>query len=320
MRKSRVGLGMSLAILAALAAALTLAWWLARRSTPPEGFAVANGRLESEEIHVATKLPGRLAEVRVAEGDDVTAGQVLARMDTKSLEAQLAQAKARVAEAHTHRDAAKAFVAQRMNECTLARTELERTEHLFERDVASARALDVDRSRAETAHAQCAAAQAQIANSDAGIAAATAEVTRIEAELADGVLVAPRSGRIQHRLAVSGEVLPAGGRVFTLLDLGDVYMTVFLPAGEAGRVPIGAEARVVLDATPEAPLRARVTFVSDQAQFTPKQVETASERQKLSFRVKARLVDGRSTLIKPGTPGVAWVRLDPQAAWPAWLE
>lgn len=305
---------------AAIVVGGALWWWFAHRSVVPEGFALANGRLESVQIHVATKLPGRIAEVLVSEGDAVTAGQVLARMDVAAMRAQLAQAEAGVVEARARRDAAEAGVARRMTECTLAHQELGRTEKLFERDVASARSLDLERSRAETAHAVCSAAEAQVTHANAGVDAATADVARIQAELSDAVLIAPHSGRIQHRLVEAGEVLAAGGRLFTLLDTSDMYMTVFLPAQEAGRVRIGADARVVLDALRERSWPARVTFVSEESQFTPKQVETASERQKLSFRVKAQLVDSGADLLKPGSPGVVWIRLEDQAEWPASLR
>lgn len=320
MPRSRLRTAFYLALVVALAGGGALWWWLAHRSVVPEGFALANGRLESEVIHVATKLPGRIAELLADEGDEVAAGQTLARMDAAALRAQLAQAEAGVAEARARRDAAEAGLGQRMSECTLAHQELGRTEKLFERDVASARALDVERTRAETAHSVCSAATAQVELSKAGVDAATAAVASLQAELSDTVLVAPRSGRIQHRLVEPGEVLAAGGRVFTLLDTSDMYMTIFVPAQEAGRIRIGAEARVVLDALPEMPLPARVTFVSEESQFTPKQVETASERQKLSFRVKAQLVDSSADVLKPGSPGIVWVRVDERAAWPASLR
>jgi HlyD family secretion protein len=304
----------------ALAGAAALAWWLARPPGVPAGFAVGNGRLEAGELHVATKLPGRIAEVLADEGDEVQAGQLLARMDTASLDAQLAEAKAQVAAVRMRREAAQAAVAQRMSECTLAEKELERAEALHRRDFASERDVDIGRSRAETAHAACDAAQAQVADLEAAIEAAAAAVARIETELADAALVAPRAGRVQHRLAEPGEVLPAGGRVLTLLDLSDVYMTLFLPAAAAGRLRVGAEARIVLDALPERPIPARVRFVSEEAQFTPKQVETSSEREKLSFRVKAQVLDGRDPVLKPGAPGVAWVRLDEGSPWPEQLR
>jgi HlyD family secretion protein len=152
---------------------------------------------------------------------------------------------------------------------------------------------------------------------------AAAATARIDAALREGVLTAPRAGRIQYRVAQPGEVLPGGGAVLNLIDLSDVYMTFFVPETVAGRVALGAEVRLRLDAAPRFVVPASVTYVASAAQFTPKSVETASERQKLMFRVKAQV--DRATLaryadyVKAGVPGVAWLRLDPAQPWPAAL-
>jgi len=129
---------------------------------------------------------------------------------------------------------------------------------------------------------------------------------------------------VQYRVAQPGEVLAAGGRVLNLVDLGDVYMTFFLPTTQAGRLAIGTEARLVLDAWPQYVIPARIGFVANVAQFTPKTVETAEERQKLMFRVKAQIPEDLLRkyieLVKTGLPGLAYVRLDPAAEWPARLQ
>src|SRR5690606_21891085 len=126
--------------------------------------------------------------------------------------------------------------------------------------------------------------------------------------------------RVQVRVAQPGEVLGAGGRVLNLLDLGDVYMTCFVTAVVGGRLAIGCEARLVLDTVTVHVLAAGVSFVACQAQFTPKTVETASERQKLMFRVRAQippaLLERYLEQVKPGVPGVAWLKLDADAPWP----
>ena len=109
------------------------------------------------------------------------------------------------------------------------------------------------------------------------IEAAKATVQRIQADINDSDLKAPRDGRIQYRVAQPLEVVKAGGRVLNMIDLSDVYMTFFLPTKEAGRVPLGSEVRIVLDAAPELVIPAKVTFVADVAQFTPKTVETATK-------------------------------------------
>jgi HlyD family secretion protein len=129
---------------------------------------------------------------------------------------------------------------------------------------------------------------------------------------------------VQFRVAQPGEVLAAGGRVLNLVDLGDVYMTFFLPTAQAGRVALGSEVRLVLDAWPQAVIPARATFVANVAQFTPKTVETAEERQKLMFRIRAQIPEDllRKYIeqVKTGLPGMAYVRLDPNVEWPARLS
>lgn len=291
-----------------------------RREPDHPGFAHASGRLEAEQLHIATKFAGRVIEVLVDEGDTVEADQLVARMDSGGVEADLERARAELRKAGKQREAARAVVVQRESECTLADKEFERTRALYEDNVTSESRVDQDRTRLETARAACLVAEAQVADATAAIEAAEAAAARIQEDLDEAELRAPRGGRIQYRLVEPGEVLPAGGRILTLLDLDDVSMTVFLPTAEAGRARVGAPARVLLDAMPETPLSAHVSFVASEAQFTPKEVETETERQKLSFRVEVRIDDERDLPLNAGTPGVAWIRLDEAAAWPDSLE
>ena len=145
-------------------------------------------------------------------------------------------------------------------------------------------------------------------------------IPRAKAVLNDSTLVAPRAGRIQYRLALPGEVLAAGGKVLTLLDLGDVYMTIFLPTKEAGRLSLGSDSRIILDAAPQYVVPANVSFVAADAQFTPKYVETRTEREKLMFRVKVQIprdvLEHYAALVKTGIPGIAYVRITSDATWP----
>jgi len=142
-------------------------------------------------------------------------------------------------------------------------------------------------------------------------------------DIDDSLLRAPRAGRVQYRVTQPGEVLGAGGKLLNLVDLTDVYMTFFLPERQAGRVALGSEVRLVIDAAPQYVIPARVSYVASVAQFTPKTVETASEREKLMFRVKARidpeLLQKHLQQVKTGVPGMAYLRLDSDAEWPAHL-
>lgn len=293
-------------------------WWFLLRSQPLIGFVSGNGRLEAQEIDIATKFQGRVAEVLVDEGDAVRAGEVLARMDTKSLQAQLREAQARVIEARAERTHAAAVVRQRDSECRLAQKQLERSMRIHEREpgAISADRLDRDRAAVETAQALCRAAEADLATTEAAIQAKVAETERLQADIKEGALLAPRGGRVLYRLAEPGEVLPAGGKILTIIDLSDVYMDIFLSTGEAGKIRIGADARILLDALPDRPIPARVSFVAPKAQFTPKEVETRTQREKLVFRVKIQVRDGEDPVFKPGMPGLAFIRTDEYARWP----
>lgn len=310
---------LTIIIVAAIAVGVGI-WSFYLRIRPLEGFVEGNGRIEATEVDIATKFQGRIAEILFDEGDLVKAGQVVARMDTESLEAQLRQAEAKLQQAMKEKAYAEAIVKQRESECNLAKRNLMRAEKLYVDGNISLEEYDQARTRHETAVASCAAAEAQVAEKESSIEAARAETERIKSDIDDSILETPISGRVQYRLAEPGEVLPSGGEILTIISLSDVYMTIFLPEKEVGRVAIGAEARIVADTAPDIAVPAWVSFVSPKAQFTPKEVETTLERQKLVFRVKVqidpRVLNKYQAWVKPGIPGVAYVRLDPEAKWP----
>lgn len=341
-----------IAIIVLVIAAGVFAWLWLRPQPLPAGIASANGRIEATDIDIATKSAGRVKEILVDEGDFVTADQILVRMDTQVLEAQRREAeaqlkraaigvdtaRAQVVQRKAEKDAALAVVAQRQAELDAAEKRFHRSEDLAKRGTAAIETLDNDRARFEGAKAAVAAAQAQVAASESAISAseslvvtaeaaveaAKATIDRIQADIDDSILRAPRDGRVQFRVAQPGEVLGAGGKVLNIVDLSDVYMTFFLPTAAAGRVGIGAEVRIVFDAAPEYVVPATVTYVADVAQFTPKTVETAEEREKLMFRIKARiapeLLKKYIQHVKTGLPGVAYLRTNPNVPWPAKLQ
>jgi HlyD family secretion protein len=328
------------------------AWQMFANPGLPAGIVSGNGRIEATEIDIAAKIPGRIREILVREGDFVKAGQVLVHMNTDQLEARRRQAEAElkraligidtskslVVQRDAERKAATAVIAQREAEFDAASRRLERSQQLVKTNTVSQQVLDDDRANAQGAAAAVNAAKAQLAASEAGLSAAKAQVVdaeaavdaaraaieTISADIEDSTLTSPRDGRVQFRVAQPGEVLAAGGRVLNLVDLGDVYMTFFLPTTEAGRVAIGSEVRLVLDAWPQLVIPARASFVANVAQFTPKTVETAEERQKLMFRVRAQIPEEllRKYIeqVKTGLPGVAYVRLDPTVEWPERLS
>ena len=323
-------------------------WQFLQPAKLPEAFARSNGRIEAVEIDIATKTAGRLKEVLVDEGDFVSVGQTLARMDTAVLAALLREAEADHRRSKTSVDAAKssvqqresekaagsAVVAQRKAELDLARKQKDRADKLAmsgagtaeERDERQAAyfgaeaALKTAEANVSATDAAIATAKSQVTQAEAAVDAAQSRIDRLQVDIEDSTLTAPRDGRVQYRIAQPGEVLGAGGKVLNMVDLGDVYMTFFLPTAEAGRVRMGTEVHLVMDAAPQYVIPAKVSYVADVAQFTPKTVETFEERQKLMFRVKARiaqeLLQKYVKSVKTGLPGMAYVQLDPSAEWP----
>ncbi|WP_045880638.1 HlyD family secretion protein [Pseudomonas chlororaphis] len=308
------------ALLALLLVAGGFGYWKSRLDRLPEGLNMGNGRLEATEVQIASKTPGRLAEVLVDEGDKVTRNQLLARMDTRTLEAQRAQAEADVVRTRENLAAAEANVQLRQSELLLATQELKRSRELFKRGFASQQIIDQQQARLNTGNAAVQAAQAQVAAVRAAIGSAQAQVAQLTSEIDDSSLRAPIDGIIQLRLAEPGEVLGAGGRVLLLIDPNDQYMNLYLSAAITGRLAVGSDARILLDALPEQPLPAKISFVAAKSQFTPKEVETRDERQKLVFRVKLRLTQPSAVpQAKPGMPGAGYVRTA-DVDWPANLQ
>jgi HlyD family secretion protein len=327
-------------------------WRYAKPKDVPNGFAKSNGRIEATDIDIAAKIAGRVTSVEAHEGDFVTAGQVLAHMETDVLQAQLREAEADLRRAKTavdtaqstvkqresEKEAAVAQVAQRQAELDLAQKNLTRAENLVEKAAISREDYDTSVSSFYAHKAASSSSQAIVAGADAAIStaksqviqaeaevgAAQARIERLQADINDSTLKATREGRVQFRIAEPGEVLNAGGKVLNMVDLNDVYMTFFLPTDWAGLVKVGADTHIVLDAAPQFVIPAKVTFVADVAQFTPKTVETAEERQKLTFRVKAHipaeLLKEHVRDIKTGLPGVAYVQLDANTPWPETLQ
>ena len=331
-------------------ATLAMAWYLIKSYKEEAiyrnpAFSSGNGRLEATEINIAAKLAGKIEQVLVDEGDYVKAGQTLVQMQTNTLvaeleqanaqikvkEAELEQAKAQVEVEEASLAAAKSSLAAAVSTMNNAKSRYDRSKELLEKDVTSRQTFENDEALyqsacadVDTANANIKSVEAAIDSDKAAILAAKADADRIQADIDDSTLTAPIDGRIQYRIAEPGEVLSSGGRVLNLVDLTDVYLTFFVPEETAGKIALGADARIVLDAMDDVAIPASISYVASVAQFTPKSVETRVEREKLMFRVKAKidpaLLKQYVEYVKTGIPGVAWVRLDDQEPWPDFLK
>jgi len=321
MNTHRIGWGV-----AALALAATAGWalWInLHRERVPDGLMRANGRLEVERIEIAAKYPGRVIELPIKEGDLVKAGDVIARQDSTELVAQRAAIEAARLRAVQATARASAETEVRKVQARIAQLELDHTTRLRQDELVSGAEVERRTAQRDGERAGVQVATAAIGEASAARLEAEAQIQRVDVAINDMTLRAPVAGRIEYRVVEPGSVIPSGGRVATLLNTSDVYMTVFLPTSIAGKLQVGDEARIVLDAAPQFVVPARVSFVAAEAQFTPKYVETATERDKLMYRVKLSVptdvAQRYATYVKAGLTGNGFVRVSPQAAWPASL-
>ena len=321
--QNRAAVIAAIVVVGLIAAGVGYLLWKQHEATAlPKGIVGINGRLEATQVDIATKIAGRVIEIVPHEGDMVAAGSVVARLDKAELEAQLAQGQAEVQRARETIARAEADVDARKADLTFAQQELQRAEALVEKGWTTREKYDQRKQELDSATAALTAATKQIAEAQAAVKAADANVDRLQSQLNDTTISSPVKGRVQYRLIEPGAVLSAGGRIATVLDLSDLYTTVFLPASVAGQLKIGDEARVVFDAAPQYVFPATMSFVAPESQFTPKSVETQSEREQLYFRVKLKaplplLVTEEQ--VKAGLRGMGYVKVDPAAVWPAWL-
>jgi len=311
-------------VVVAVVAFLGFRYWKGKQSALPDGIASGNGRLEGTLVDVAAKEPLRVKEVLVAEGAVVKPGEVVARLDTTTLDSQLEEAKAAVVLAEERLDVAKASISKQTSEVKLAGVEADRSRRLVADGAGSQRELDVRKTKVETSKATLAEVVAGLQTAKQNVEVARAQVVTIQTRIDDATLRSPVSGRVLYRLAEPGEVLAAGGKALTIVNLEDVYMEIFLPADQAANLAVGSEARITVDYDTQHAVAGYVSFVSPEAQFTPKQVETKSEREKLMFRVKLQvpkdLVARHMDRVKTGVRGVGYVKYKDSAAWPASLQ
>jgi HlyD family secretion protein len=313
-----------LAVVVGAAAFLGFRYWRSLQTALPKGIASGNGRIEAKLVDVAAKEPLRVKEVLVDEGQLVKPGEVVVRLDTATLESELAEAKATVATTQQRAAVSKSAIVRRKSEVDLAETESERARKLFAQNAGSKQDLDRRNAALQVTKASLEEEEAGLQTVMQQVEVARANVATIQTRIDDATLKSPVRGRVLYRLAEEGEVLAGGGKALTLVNLEDVYMEIFLPSTEAASIKIGDEARITVDHAPGRAAIGHVSFVSPEAQFTPKQVETRSERDKLMFRVKIQVPEELITTyierIKTGVRGVGYVKISESAVWPDWLQ
>jgi HlyD family secretion protein len=334
------------------------------RSALPDGLIQVNGRIEGDHVIVASKFSGRIDELFAREGDQVTAGESLIRLDDTQIRARVQQAKSAVAVVDAQVEAARVSFDMLQLEVPLAIERAQAQGASAEAALARAVAveqearIDAQRFRELAAKGQASAqqrdqaavrweiAQKDIAYSQSALTQATKELAQaelgwrridrqqadvnvlerqrdqadaalaeVESVLADLTIKAPASGTITTRMVNTGEFVAAGAPLLEIVDLGRLYLKVYVPAVQIGKVRLGLPARVHTDAFPDQPYEATVRYIASKAEFTPKEVQTRDERVKLIYAVRLYLTTNPDNRLTPGLPADAVIRWQDDIAW-----
>jgi len=286
----------------------------------------ASGTLEATEADLGFQVPGRIDSIMVQEGDRVDAGQRLAVLDRRELNArrdavsaQAAAQRARLTELERGfrpEEVAQAEAALRAAVQRLADAERDRarTKNLFDGGAVSRQAFDNQESAWTLAQAdrdrlqqqvnllRSGSRPEQVAAQRALVAQAAAALVQAEATLTQAVVVAPFGGTVTRRQREPGEVVSAGLPVLSLANPDDRWVRIYVREDAVGRVRIGEKAEITVDAFPGRTFTGEVMFIAQEAEFTPRNVQTKEERVKLVYRVKVRVVGDSAQDLKAGLP------------------
>ncbi|MGE0452019.1 MAG: efflux RND transporter periplasmic adaptor subunit [Vicinamibacteria bacterium] len=311
--------------LPAAAAAAVMALAACRGAQAPDTI-VASGHVEATDVRISTKVAGRLASMEVEEGDAVSVGQPLARIDTTDLELALRQARAERDQAaaelrlrlagYRQEDIAELEAQIRATRADLeaAERDLQRMQGLYARGSGTEKLRDDARTRRDVGAARLQAQQQSLARLRAGfrveekdaararLRALEARVAQLEQQVADATITSPAGGVVTEKIAEAGELLQVGSAVCVLTRLDDAWLNVYVSEPDLGRVRLGQAAEVVTDDGQRR--QGKVSFIASRAEFTPKNVQTRDERVKLVFKVKLALPN-QDGLFKPGMPAEA---------------
>jgi HlyD family secretion protein len=315
------------------------------REPEPSDVTRVSGHVEATEVQIASTVGGRIVEMRPAEGDRLAAGDVVARIDTEDTELQIQRARAErnaadaqlrlllagadpddIRQAEAQAQAARAEVAASGAELKAAETDLRRFEALLEASAGSQKQRDDARARVDVAREGVKAAEQRVQAADAvvsrlkggprreevdalraRVATVDAQIAALEKTLKDAVVAAPSAGVVTERLVETGEIAAPGMPLLVIADLDHAWANLFVPEPLIPRVMLGQSATVFTDAGGPG-LEGKVTYVSPQAEFTPRNVQTPDERSKLVYRIKVS-VDNSAGVLKQGMPVDAELRL-----------
>jgi len=293
----------------------------------------ASGTIEAIEVNVASKTSGQVEKMLVDEGSQVKIGDNLAVIDSSSLAIQLAQAQAGVdlAEAQLQllvkgariEDIRQAEEAIKQAEANLkiAQDDRDRFRDLFAKQSATAKQNQDAEARYTVARAQYEAARQalekwkkyarpeEIKSARARLDQAVASRDLLKKAISDSTITSPTAGIVTNKAIEQGEFVGPGTTLLTIADLSEVHLDIYVTEIELGKIRLGQEAEVTIDSYPGRAFKGTVSFISPEAEFTPKNVQTKEERVKLVFRVKIQ-VPNPENILKPGMPADALLQVN----------
>jgi HlyD family secretion protein len=302
-----------------LAAASGAAYWLLRPQPPPAQVIYGSGRIEADEVRVGFETPGRLLENDAVEGESLLAGQVLGRVDASDYELQAARAESQRVAAAEAASQVDTQIALASHHARTAQVDLGRFQSLAPDGAVSAQEVDLAQNNYMAAADQVRTLRQQRAEAQAQAQVAAQTVALARSQIGKTRIVSPISGVVLQRLVEPGEVLAPGEPIAVLADLSSVKLKVFITEQVLGKIRLGAQAHVRIDAFPGRDFPATVSQVDAQAQFTPRDVHVADERSRTVYGVTLR-APNPDGLLKAGMPADAWILWDPRAGWPARLQ
>ena len=335
-RPSRRMLLVALAVILVLAALGTY-YWRQRGASDPNGAFSLSGNVDVHQVELAFRVSGRIAAVKVQEGDKVSTGQVLAELDPVPFRTDVNSAKADVAQAHAQLDKtrrgfrveevaqARATVAQRAADLENARVTLQRQQQLVAAGLVTHQQIDDAQARVHMSDAALAAAHEQltlelhgsriedIESQEALLASAQARLEKTQTALSDATLSAPSNGIISVRARELGAIVQAGQTVYTLTLNDPVWIRAYVAQPRLGRIKPGMSVKVTIDSMPRREYDGTVGFISPEAEFTPKTVQTEQVRDDLVYRIRVIATDP-DNVFRQGMPVTVLIAATPAAS------
>lgn len=303
-----------LPILIVLVLFVGLSLYFFKKQEKPRGLLILHGRVEGKEINIGSKVQGRIIRLYKRESDPVKKEELLAELRPDEYLAMLYSAQKEVQAAEETVLMAQSYLLKSQATVEQAKKDLERYRALFQEGLVSKRDLEIAELNYISALAELKVNERYAAQAKAKQSSALQRLKEVEVYFRETKIYAPADGVILSRVAEEGEVVNPGQVIYNMVDLNKLYIKVYIPEPELGKVKLGQQARVYVDAYPDRYFNGTLTRVYEQAEFTPKNVETKDERVKLVFGAEVS-VENPEGLLKPGMPADVVLKIDPKAEW-----